>query len=315
MMRRKVTIVGAGNVGGTAAQRLAEKDIADVVLVDLAANIAKAKSLDILEAGPIYGYNTRIIGTGDYEETAGSDVCVITAGIPRRPGMTRDQLLEVNTKVVASVARALAERSPKAILLVVTNPLDAMTYLTHKVSGFPKERVMGMAGVLDASRFSAFVAVELGVSVENVQAMVIGGHVDMIPLSRYTKVAGIAVEELIKKERLDAIIRHTVEAGGEIVELLKTGSAFVAPSAAIVEMVEAVLKDKKKILPATVLCQGEYGLRDVFIGVPAKLGVKGVEGIVELRLSGEEGVLLKKSAQVVKAQCEAVDRLILQEAR
>ena len=309
-MRPKITIVGAGNVGGTAAQRLAEKEVGDIVLVDVAEGIPQGKSLDLLEAGPICGYDTNITGTNTYDETEGSSICVITAGRARKPGMTRSDLLENNVNVVKSVVEELVKRSPETILLLVTNPLDAMAYVAYKVSGFPKERVIGMAGVLDTSRFATFVSMELGVSVENVQATLIGGHSDPLPLARYTTVAGVPITELLSKERIDALIKRTIHGGAEIVHLLKTGSAYFAPSAAITEMVTAILMDKKKILPSTVLCQGEYGLKDIFIGVPAKLGLKGVEGIIELHLTEEEGNLLRKSAQEVKAECSEVDRLI-----
>ncbi|HCN19390.1 MAG TPA: malate dehydrogenase [Planctomycetia bacterium] len=309
-MRPKITIVGAGNVGGTAAQRLAEKEVGDIVLVDVAEGIPQGKSLDLLEAGPICGYDTNIIGTNTYDETEGSSICVITAGRARKPGMTRSDLLENNVNVVKSVVEELVKRSPETILLLVTNPLDAMAYVAYKVSGFPKERVIGLAGVLDTSRFATFISMELGVSVENVQAMLIGGHSDPLPLARYTTVAGVPITELLSKERIDALIKRTIHGGAEIVHLLKTGSAYFAPSAAITEMVTAILMDKKKILPSTVLCQGAYGLKDIFIGVPAKLGSKGVEGIIELHLTEEEGNLLRKSAQEVKAECSEVDRLI-----
>src|SRR3990167_959778 len=309
-MRPKITIVGAGNVGGTAAQRLAEKEVGDIVLVDVAEGIPQGKSLDLLEAGPICGYDTNIIGTNTYDETEGSSICVITAGRARKPGMTRSDLLENNVNVVKSVVEELVKRSPETILLLVTNPLDAMAYVAYKVSVFPKERVIGMAGVLDTSRFATFISMELGVSVENVQATLIGGHSDPLPLARYTTVAGVPITELLSKERIDALIKRTIHGGAEIVQLLKTGSAYFAPSAAITEMVTAILMDKKKILPSTVLCQCEYGLKYIFIGVPAKLGSKGVEGIIELHLTEEEGNLLRKSAQEVKAECSEVDRLI-----
>lgn len=309
-MRTKITIVGAGNVGGAAAQRLAEKEVGDIVLVDVAEGIPQGKSLDLLEAGPICGYSGNVIGTNTYDETAGSSVCVITAGRARRPGMTRSDLLENNARVVKSVVEELVKRSPETILLLVTNPLDAMACVAYKVSGFPKERVMGMAGVLDTARFAAFVAMELGVSVENVQAMLIGGHSDPLPLARYTTVAGVPVTELLSREKVDALVKRTIGGGAEIVNLLKTGSAYFAPSAAIMEMVTAILKDKKKILPSTVLCQGEYGLRDIFIGAPAKLGSRGVEGIMELNLTEEERDLLQRSVREVKAECAEVDRLI-----
>lgn len=309
-MRAKITIVGAGNVGGTLAQRLAEKEVGDIVLVDVVEGVPQGKALDIQEAGPICRYNTKVTGTNTYDETAGSSICIITAGKARRPGMTRADLLENNARVVKSVVENLIEKSPDTILLLVTNPLDAIVYTAYKVSGFPKERVMGMAGVLDTARFSTFVAMELGVSVENVQAILIGGHSDPIPLARYTTVSGVPITELLPRDKIDALIKRTVTGGAEIVDLLKTGSAYYAPSAAITEMVLAILCDKKKILPATVLCQGEYGLRDIFIGVPARLGSGGVEDIIELSLTEEERGMLNKSAQEVKAECAEVDRLI-----
>lgn len=309
-MRSKITIVGAGNVGGTAAQRLAEKEVGDIVLVDVAEGIPQGKSLDLLEAGPICGYDTNITGTNTYDETEGSHICVITAGMARKPGMSRGDLLGNNVKVVKSVVERLVERSPETILLLVTNPIDAMTYVAYKVSGFSKERVIGMAGVLDTSRFATFVSMELGISVENVQATLVGGHSAPLPLARYTTVTGVPITELLPKERIDALIKRTIHGGAEIVHLLKTGSAYFAPSAAITEMVTAILMDKKKILPSTVLCRGEYGMKDIFVGVPAKLGSKGVEGIIELRLTEEEENLLHKSAQEVKAECSEVDRLL-----
>jgi malate dehydrogenase len=309
-VRTKITIVGAGNVGGTTAQRLAEKEVGDIVLVDVAEGLPQGKSLDVLEAGPIYGYNGNLTGTNSYEETEGSAICVITAGRARKPGMTRSDLLENNAKVIKSVVKDLVERSPDTILLVVSNPLDAMVYAAYKTCRFPKERVIGMAGVLDTARFATFVAMELKVSVENVQATLIGGHSSPLPLARYTTVAGVPITELLPKDRVDVLIKRTIAGGAEIVNLLKTGSAYVAPSAAITEMVVAVLRDKKKILPSTVLCQGEYGLNDIFIGVPAKLGSKGVEGIIELHLTDEENRALHSSAEEVRAECAEVNEII-----
>lgn len=311
-MRPKITIVGAGSVGGTTAQRIAEKDIGDVVVVDIIEGIARAKTLDIQEAGPIYRYTTRLSGMSTFEGIEDSQVVIVTAGVPRKPGMTREQLLEVNVRIVGNVVEEVVKRAPNAILLMVTNPLDATTYLAYKVSRFPRHRVLGMAGVLDSARFSAFVAMELGISVENVQAMVIGGHGDtMVPLPRFTTVAGIPVSELIPKNKLDAIIDRTRRGGAEIIELLKTASTFFAPSASVVEMVEAMIRDKKKILPSTVYCQGEYGIKDICIGLPAKLGAGGVEDIIEVALTEEEDRALKGSAQVVRTMCAEVDKLIL----
>lgn len=312
-MRRsnKVTIIGAGHVGGTAAQRLAEKEIADVVLIDIQPDLPKGKALDLSETAPIYGYNVRVTGSAGYEETVDSDIVVITSGLPRKPGMSRDDLLRVNAKIVKEVTEKAVVKSPDAILLVVSNPLDAMTYVAHRVSGFNKERVLGMAGVLDASRFKSFLAMELNVSVENIQTLVLGGHGDsMVPLPRYTTVAGIPIMELISKDRLEAIVQRTRDGGAEIVRLLKTGSAYYAPSAAIVEMVESILKDKKKILPCSALCQGEFNLKDVFIGVPVKLGRSGIEEIIEINLTDEEAMSLKHSAETVEGLCKVVDEVL-----
>lgn len=310
MARKKITIIGAGNVGATTAQRLAEKEIGDIVLVDIVDDMPQGKCLDMAEAGPIYGYDSRMTGTNGYDETADSDIVVITSGLPRKPGMSRDDLLKVNAKIVKSVTENVTPKSPDAILIVVSNPLDAMTYIAYKTSKFPKERVLGMAGALDAARLAAFISMELNVSVENIHAFVLGGHGDsMVPSKRYTTVAGIPVNELIKKERLEEIIQRTRDGGAEIVKLLKTGSAFYAPSAAIVDMVESIVKDKKKILPCAVLCHGEYGIHDLFVGVPVKLGEKGVEDIIEIKLDKEESSALKKSAETVKELCGKIDEM------
>ena len=309
--RNKVTIIGAGNVGGTAAQRLAEKEIADVVLIDLKPDMPQGKALDLSETAPIYGYDGRLAGTATYDETAESDIIVITSGVPRKPGMSRDDLLRVNARIVKEVTTEAVKRSPQAILIVVSNPLDAMTYVAYRTSQFPKERVLGMAGVLDAARFRSFLSMELNVSVENIQTLVLGGHGDsMVPLPRYTTVSGIPVSELISSDRLEAIIQRTREGGAEIVRLLKTGSAYYAPSAAITEMVESILKDKRKILPCSALCQGEYGLKDVFIGVPVKLGGAGIEEVVEIRLTVEEADQLRSSAETVQDLCHFVDKIL-----
>ncbi len=308
--RNKVTIIGAGNVGATTAQRLAEKEIGDVVLLDIVPDLPQGKALDILESSPIYRFNAKVSGTNDYADTANSEIVIITSGIPRKPGMSRDDLLKTNANIVSQVTQQVARYSPEAILIVVSNPLDAMTYVASKVSGFPKNRVIGMAGVLDTSRFRTFIAMELGVSVENVNAFVLGGHGDtMVPAIRYTTVVGIPVAELIPKDRLDLIIKRTKEGGAEIVSLLKTGSAYYAPSAAIVEMVEAILKNKNKILPCAAYCQGEYGIKDLFVGVPVKLGVNGVEKIIEISLTAEERAGILKSAEAVSELCQSVDRL------
>lgn len=309
--RSKVTVIGAGHVGGTTAQRLAEKEMADVVLVDLEADLPKGKALDLMESAPIYGYDTRIVGTAGYEETAQSDIVVITSGVARKPGMSRDDLLRVNAGIVKKVTEEVARTSPEAILLIVSNPLDAMAYVAYRVSRFPRERVLGMAGVLDSARFRSFIATELEVSVESVQAFVLGGHGDsMVPLPRYTTVAGIPITELISRERLDAIIQRTREGGAEIVKLLKTGSAYFAPSAAIVEMVDAILKDKKKILPCAALCQGEYKVDQMFVGVPVKLGRRGIEKIIEINMTPEEEANFRRSADAVRELCEAVDKVL-----
>ena len=303
----KITVIGAGNVGATTAQRLAEKEFGDIVLVDIVEGLPQGKGLDLMEASPIYNYNCKIIGTNSYEETDNSDLVVITSGLPRKPGMSRDDLVRVNADIVKSVVEQVVEKSPDAILIVVSNPLDVMTYVTYKVSKFPRERVIGMAGVLDTSRMRTFIAMELNVSVENVHTFVLGGHGDtMVPLARYTTVAGIPVTELIPEDRLDAIVKRTRDGGAEIVSLLKTGSAFYAPAASIVEMIDAIVKDKKKILPCTVLCNGEYGFDDIFIGLPVKLGKNGLEQIIEIKLNGEESEALKKSADAVKKLCQGI---------
>jgi len=301
MGRKKISIIGAGFVGATAAHWAAEKELGDVVLVDILEGIPQGKALDLFQAGPIEGFDARVIGTNGYEETMGSDVVVVTSGVPRRPGMSREDLLEINKKIIESVVAQVVEKSPNAILIMVTNPLDTMTYLAYKKSGFPKERVMGMAGVLDTARFRAFIAMELGVSVEDIQALLLGGHGDeMVPLPRYTTVSGIPLSQLLPKETIDRLVDRTRKGGGEIVNLLKTGSAFYAPSAGAVQMVEAILKDKKRILPCCVYLDGEYGLKDVCFGVPVKLGAKGIEAIIELELTQEEKALVAKSADSVK---------------
>ncbi len=312
MGRPKITVVGAGNVGGTTAQRLAEKDEYEVVLVDIAEGVPQGKALDITQAGPVCGYSTRVVGTNGYDETAGSSVAVITSGIPRKPGMSRDELLTTNAKIVKSVVSALVSRSPNIILILVTNPLDAMVHVARRVSGLPKSQVLGMAGVLDSARMRAFIAAELSVSGSDVAAMVLGGHGDtMVPLSRYTMVKGKPVSELMSKDRLEAVVKRTREGGAEIVGLLKTGSAFYAPSASAVDMVEAIMKDQKRVLPCAVLCEGEYGLQDVVVGVPVKLGRGGAEQIVEYELTTEERAALETSAGAVRELCAAVDRLMV----
>jgi malate dehydrogenase len=299
-MRQKVTVVGAGNVGATVAQRIVEKEIADVVLVDIIPGVPQGKSLDMLESAPVEGFDAGMIGSNSYEETGQSDVVVITAGVPRKPGMSRDDLVATNEGIVSDVVRKLLPGSPEAILIVVSNPLDAMCEVARRVSGFPRERVFGMAGVLDSARMRWFLAEALGVSVESTRAFVLGGHGDtMVPLTRYSTVGGVPVTELLPKEKLDAIVKRTRDGGIEIVNFLKT-SAWYAPASAVVEMVDAVIKDKKKILPCAAYLQGEYGLRDVYVGVPVKLGKGGVEQILEIALTPEEKAALEKSAGHVR---------------
>ena len=300
-MRKKVTIVGSGNVGATAAHWIAAKELADVVLIDIIEGVPQGKGLDLLEAMPIEKRDSYVCGTNDYKDTANSDIVVITAGIPRKPGMSRDDLLNTNYGIMKSVVGEVVKNSPNCILIIVSNPLDAMAQAAYKLSGFPRERVIGMAGVLDSARFRAFIADELKVSVENVTAFVLGGHGDtMVPLPRYSTVAGIPITELIEKTKLDALVQRTRDGGAEIVKYLKTGSAYYAPSAAATEMVEAILKDKKKILPCAAYLQGEYGISGLYVGVPVKLGAKGIEQIIEIKLTPEERVGLDKSAAAVK---------------
>ncbi len=311
MGREKITVIGAGNVGGTTAQRLMETGRYDVVLLDVIDGIPQGKGLDLMQAGTLIGSDGQVVGTVEYQATAGSSLVVITSGVPRKPGMSREQLLEINAGIVRNVVTSVAAHSPNAILLVVTNPLDVMTYVAHKVSRFPRERVLGMAGVLDSARLRAFIAAELAVSVENVQAMVLGGHGDsMVPLIRYTTVAGVPLSEWLSQDRIDALVKRTQDGGAEIVALLKTGSAFYAPSASIIEMVEAIMLDSKKILPCAALCTGEYGINGLFVGVPVKLGRRGVEEIVRLSLSEPEQAALARSAAVVKEHCDLVDTMI-----
>ena len=300
-MNRKVTVVGAGNVGATLAQRLADRELADVVLIDIIEGMPQGKGLDIMEATPVEGSDARVVGTNDYRDTAGSAVIVVTAGIARKPGMSRDDLLNTNYKIVKECVENSLKHSPDAILIVVSNPLDAMCQVAYKVSGLPKHRVFGMAGVLDSARMRTFIAMEMGVSVENVHAFVLGGHGDtMVPLPRYSTVAGVPITELLSAERVDAIVKRTANGGAEVVALLKTGSAFYAPAAAVFEMVEAILLDKHKIVPCSVFLQGEYGVRDLFVGVPCKLGSRGLEQIIEIKLTPEEDAAFKKSAASVK---------------
>ncbi|MHB8177474.1 MAG: malate dehydrogenase [Vulcanimicrobiaceae bacterium] len=301
-MRKKVTIVGAGNVGATTAHWLAAKELADIVLVDIVEGVPQGKALDLLESLPIEKSDVGVVGSNDYDLTAGSDIVVITAGFPRKPGMSRDDLVRANAEIVSAATAQIVKHSPNALLIIVTNPLDAMCEVARRVSGFPRERVLGMAGVLDSARFCTFIAMELGVSIDNVHAFVLGGHGDqMVPLPRYSTVAGIPITELLDKATIDRLVERTAKGGGEIVNLLKAGSAYYAPGRAITEMVDAILKDKHKILPCAAYLQGEYGIHNLFIGVPCRLGAKGLEQVVEIKLTAEEGAALQKSAQAVEA--------------
>jgi malate dehydrogenase len=309
LMKTKVTVVGGGNVGATVAQGIALKELADVVVVDIVEGVPQGKTLDLMETAPVEKYDSILRGTNGYDETSDSDVVVITAGLPRKPGMSRDDLLWKNEEIVAGVTREIVKRSPNAILVIVSNPLDAMCEVARRVSGFPRERVIGMAGVLDSARMRAFIAMELNVSVENTHAFVLGGHGDtMVPLPRYSTVAGIPITELMSSEKIEAIVSRTRSGGAEIVNLLKT-SAWYAPGASTVEMVDAILKDKRKILPCAAYLQGEYDLNDLFVGVPVKLGRNGIEQIIEIKLTDDENAALQKSADAVK---ELVERLKIQ---
>ncbi len=300
-MNRKVTVVGSGNVGATAARSIADKELADVVVLDILGGVPQGKGLDILEACPVEGSDARVLGTNDYADTAGSDIVVITAGLARKPGMSRDDLLAKNHAIIKSVTEQVMVHSPDCIIMPVTNPLDAMAQVVYRASGLPRERVIGMAGVLDSARMRSFIAQALDVSVENTHAFVLGGHGDtMVPLPRYSTVAGIPITELMDAAAVEAIVKRTAQGGAEIVKLLGTGSAYYAPGSAVVEMVEAVLKDKKKILPCSVFLQGEYGVHDLFVGVPVKLGARGVEDIVQITLTADEDAALKKSAEAVR---------------
>lgn len=306
-MRNKVTVVGAGNVGATTAQRIFDKELADVVLVDIVDGLPQGKALDMLESGPILGTDASIVGSNDYDETANSDVVVVTSGIARKPGMSRDDLLLTNMKIVSSVVEQTAKFSPNSVHLIVTNPLDAMAQQALKVTGFPSNRVLGMAGILDTARYRTFLAQELGVSVNSVSAYVLGGHGDtMVPVVGSTNVAGTPVSKLIDPKRLEEIVQRARDGGAEIVNYLKTGSAFYAPSASIVQMVEAILLDKKEILPCTSYLQGQYGINDLYVGVPVKLGADGVEEIVELDLNDDELTALRKSAEAVQELVEVM---------
>ena len=299
-MNRKVSVIGSGNVGATAARSIADKELADVVILDILEGVPQGKGLDMLEACPVEGSDARVLGTNDYADTADSDIVVITAGLARKPGMSRDDLLTKNYQIIKSVTEQVVAHSPNCIIIPVTNPLDAMCQVVYRVSGFPRERVIGMAGVLDSARMRTFIAQELDVSVENTHAFVLGGHGDtMVPLPRYSTVAGVPITELLDQETIDAIVKRTAGGGAEIVKLLGTGSAFYAPGSAVVEMVEAILKDKKKILPCAAFLQGEYGISDLYVGVPVKLGARGLEQIVEIKLSESEQAALAKSADAV----------------
>jgi len=309
-MDKKVTVIGAGNVGATAAQRLAEKELCDVALVDILEGVPQGKALDLAEAAPIEKHDARLWGANEYDASAGSNIVIITAGIPRKPGMSRDDLISTNAGIVKSVTEKAVQQSPEAILIIVSNPLDAMCHVAYATSGFPKERVIGMAGVLDSARFRAFIAMELNVSVENTHAFVLGGHGDtMVPLPRYSTVAGIPITELLPQDRIEALVERTRNGGAEIVGLLKTGSAFYAPASAAVEMTESILKDKKKILPCAAYLEGEYDINGLFMGVPVKLGAKGVEEIIEIQLTKDERAALQKSAAAVQELKDVLKKL------
>ncbi len=309
-MDKKVTVVGAGNVGATAAQRLAEKELCDVVLVDIIEGVPQGKALDLTEAAPIEKHDAHLTGANGYESSEGSDIVIITAGIARKPGMSRDDLISTNAGIVKTVTQEVVKWSPESILIIVSNPLDAMCHVAYKASGFPKNRVIGMAGVLDSARFRSFIAMELSVSVENIHAFVLGGHGDtMVPLPRYSTVAGIPITELMPQDRIDALVDRTANGGAEIVKLLKTGSAYYAPASAAVEMAESILKDKKKILPCAAYLEGEYGISNLFIGVPVKLGSTGIEKIIEIELTPAEQAALQHSADTVTELVEILKKL------
>ncbi len=306
-MRSKITVVGAGFVGSTLVQRLVERDYADVVMYDIIPNMPQGKALDMLQAGPVLGYDSLVVGTNDYVDTANSNIVVITSGLPRKPGMTRDDLVKKNQEIVTQVTQEVVKYSPDCIIIMVTNPLDAMAQLAYHISGFPRNRVIGMAGVLDTARFRTFIAQELNVSVRDVQAYVLGGHGDtMVPLSRMCSVAGVPISHLISAERIEQIVQRTRDGGAEVVQLLGTGSAYFAPSASVLQMVDSILLDKKMIMPCAVYLQGEYGINGLFVGVPVKLGAKGLEQIVEIELTEGERTLLQKSAHAVKELVEVM---------
>ncbi len=308
--RPKISVIGAGFVGSTCAHWAASKELGDVTLIDINGDAAKGKALDLFEASPVEGFDSNLTGGSDYSLTKDSDVVVITAGLPRKPGMSRDDLLATNAKIVKEVAEQVAKFSPNCVMIIVSNPLDAMCHVAHKASGFPRERVIGMAGVLDGARFRSFIAMECGVSVEDVQAFVFGGHGDtMVPMPRYVTVGGVPLTQMLSKEKIDAIVDRTRKGGLEIVELLKTGSAYYAPAASAVQMVEAIVRDKKRILPCAVMLKGEYGVNDLFVGVLAKLGAKGLEGIPTLEMNADEKAMFDKSAAAVQGLVEDLKRL------
>ncbi len=309
-MRSKITVIGAGNVGATTAQRLAERDYADIVLVDIVEGMPQGKALDLNQAGPVVGYEPNVTGSNTYDETSGSDIVVITSGLPRKPGMSRDDLLAANKEIVETVTEEVGQRSPDGIIICVTNPLDAMCHVTLEKSEFPRQRVVGMAGILDSARFRTFLAWELGVSVRDVTGFVLGGHGDtMVPVTSYTNVAGVPVSQMIDRMRLDEIVQRTRDGGAEVVKLLKAGSAFYAPAAAVAEMVDSILLDQKRVLPCAAYCDGEYGIDGLFVGVPVKLGRDGVEEIIEIELSDEEKEDLHRSAAAVRELVEAMAKL------
>ena len=309
-MRRKITVVGAGNVGATTAQRLAERDYADIVLVDIVEGLPQGKALDLNQAGPVVGYEPNLVGTNTYEETSGSDIVVITSGLPRKPGMSRDDLLAANKEIVGNVTKEVSRRSPDSIIIAVTNPLDAMCHVALEVSGFPRQRVVGMAGILDSARFRTFLAWELGVSARDVTGFVLGGHGDtMVPVTSYTNVAGVPIAQKIDAKRLDEIVQRTRDGGAEVVKLLKAGSAYYAPAAAVAEMVDSILLDQNRVLPCAAYCDGEYGIEGLFVGVPVRLGRDGIQEIVEIELSEKEQADLRSSAGAVHELVDAMGAL------
>lgn len=315
-MINKVAVIGAGFVGATAAQRIAEKELADVVLVDIVDGIPQGKALDMLEAGPVEGFDSRVIGTNDYRDIMGAKAVIVTAGIPRKPGMSREDLVNTNTKIISDVCKNIKEYAPDSTVIMVTNPLDIMTYVAYRVTGFSPNRVFGMAGVLDTARYRTFISIELGVSVEDIQAMVLGGHGDeMVPLVDFTTVSGIPLRKLMDKETIDQIVMRTRKGGGEIVNLLKTGSAYYAPSASAVQMLEAVLKDKKRLLPAAALLNGEYGIEDAYVGVPVIIGANGIEKVIELDIPDADLTQLTTSANIIKENIAKLDLPVASKCR